>query len=199
MKKINVLWLIILAAGLTCESPFSTREAQPPLSNVINWLPPTDPRLVLENLCNAIQNCNVAYYIRCLHDQFTFVADENEVSNHNPDAWKFKDWNFQIEQEVMTRMFNLFRDTIRVDNQTIEMSLDRTEQADIESPHDSTRLYRDYEIRIYHSYPEYPTLLKGTSIFIMKEDAGGFWSISTWEDIKRDTLDWGALKGIFRY
>jgi len=182
-----------------CQSPFSTREAEPPLSTVINWIPPTDPRLVLENLTNAIQNCNVAYYIRCMNDQFRFKADENELSSHNPDAWKYKDWDFQVEQEVITRMFNLFRDTVRVDNQVIEMDLTRTDQADIESPHDSTRIYRSYQINLYHSYPEYPTVTKGTFIFILQEDAGGFWSISGWEDIKQDTLDWGAFKGMFRY
>ncbi len=183
----------------SCNNPFSIREGEPPIHSQLIWSPPTEPGIVIENLQSALANSNLSYYIRCLGGDFIFLADENERSTINPDAWKYQNWNFDIEQSAMTRLFNFFRDTIRADNPVIDVNFSRTSQADVILPGDSARLYRDYEIKIYHNYPQYPSYCRGTLLWTMKADPSGFWTITHWSDLKIDSLDWGAFKGIFRF
>jgi len=137
--------------------------------------------------------------MRCLHEDFVFQADEYETSSLNADAWKYENWDYRVEQDVMSRLFTLFRDTVNLQNQIIELELIKGNYDDVESPHDSVIVFRDYELKIYHNYPDYPSVLSGTHKFILKEDQTGFWSISFLQDIKKEITDLGELKGLFRY
>lgn len=194
--KITMLFFFFL---ILCDSPFQTRESEEPVKIPLNWTPTNRPDDLLLNFQNALNYSNVAYYLRCLDPNYIFVADENESSPFNPDSWKYINWNYHVEQEVITRFFEVFRDTLREDNQIIEFNLIRTEIPDIENPRDSVLIYRDYQMSLYHSYPQYPIYCEGTAEFILKEDESGFWTIQKMKDIRKDTTDWGELKGLFRY
>ncbi len=195
MKKIYIFLFIVLS----CNNPFSMRDSDTPVNTNMSWIPPSSPYILLDNYKNSIENLNIAYYMRCLDKNFVFIADQNELSPKNPDSWKFKNWNWSIEQEVMSRLFNFFRDTVNFNRRVFDVYFFKTDIKDIESPHDSVVIYRGYEIKIYHNYKEYPHFLSGNFEFHFIEDVNGFWSLKVIKDIKKDSIDWGEFKGKFRY
>ncbi len=187
-------FLLTLAA---CESPFTTRQPEPPDDNSSSLLNPTTPELVFINLRVALQQRNVENYIESLVDttrsqrRFEFVPDQG-VAASQPGT--FLDWNLEDERRYVQQMLQ----AIPADSAIVVdfVTENRSETAV------TATITQDYAIFLPRSpqLPTLPRLARGQATFFLERDDTGDWAIYRWEDFKIDTDDfsWSELKALFQ-
>ena len=106
-KSLTGLLILLLIIG--CRNPFATRDPEDPEQRRSSWIPPTVPKIVMDNLKNAINERNENNYLKCLAKDttvvgqvFHFEADRTTILK-NP---SMLNWNFQSESDYIHLLFS---------------------------------------------------------------------------------------------
>jgi len=169
---------LLLIAFLSCKTPFSTREPEPPVTGQSSWIQPTSPSYVMVNLRKAVGEKNINNYLRCLADTslvrrtFRFIA-EPSVAAANPGL--FNAWSKENEQNYLNQlMVFLPKDSLS----SIEFNLlsENTFQ-------DSVILVQDYTLTVAHKQQAAcPKKLAGQAEFRLARSTDDLWYIYRWTD-----------------
>lgn len=173
-----IIMIILFISGC---SWFNPREADKPWQEESQWQEPTSPSIVILNLQRAFEGKNIVNYSACFSENFIFYGDPADSVFVQPGA--FKDWNYNVEVDVATKLFNTFAD--------IELYFS-------DSLKDSTGA----EANIYETYnmnlqtPDSSVFAKGLAEFRLTIDTLNLWYIVEWKDFGIDSncIDWGILK-----
>jgi hypothetical protein len=174
----SLIAALVLPALLSCKTPFSTREPEPPVTGQSSWIQPTSPSYVMVNLRKAVAEKNINNYLRCLADTglvrrtFRFVA-EPSVSAANPGL--FNAWGKENEQNYLNQlMVFLPKDSLS----SIQFNL-RSEN----TFQDSVILVQDYVLTLAHKQQAAcPKILAGQAEFRLARSMDDLWYIYRWTD-----------------
>ncbi len=189
---INIIFTITILITNGCDL-FDIRDPEPPDQSRANYLPPTEPRIVIENLKNSFLDKNVQNYIACLVDtifvskKFTFLPSSEAASTF---IFLTQDWSIFDERKYFSSM------TSKVSKE-LPITLNLTNE-NYSSLSGDTLLYTaNYFINIPHNSSE-PKSYAGNLQFNMVRDSRSNWSIYFWKDTKSGNLpSWSELKGYF--
>ena len=189
---INIIFTITILITSGCDL-FEIRDPEPPDQSRANYLPPTEPRIVIENLKNSFLDKNVQNYIACLVDtifvskKFTFLPSSEAASTF---IFLTQDWSIFDERKYFSSM------TSKVSKE-LPITLNLTDE-NYSSLSGDTLLYTaNYFINIPHNSSE-PKSYAGNLQFNMVRDSRSNWSIYFWKDTKSGNLpSWSELKGYF--
>lgn len=187
---------MITALSAACNSPFSTREPEPPISKKSSWIQPTQPNYVTVNLKNAISEKNVSNYSRCFSDSvntgkpFRFYASR-AVANAFPNL--FSNWG-KTSESIYFNQLMLYLPQDSTSNLSFSLPIkENTFQ-------DSVIVLYDYQLGIDHTFStsECPKEMKGQCEFVIYRSPDDLWYIHRWIDYaSSDNPTWSQLKAFF--
>ena len=188
---------LILIVLPSCENPFATRDAETPESQSrTNWIQPTQPSDVMDNLRNAIQDENITNYLNSLTNipinnrTFGFQPDQNARIRF-PGVWE--SWDLDHERTYISNVFQ------SIPNDSIPSLIFLGEG--VETPLvDSTIIIRDYELYLPHtrSTEQFPRIVRGRAEFRLARNSEGFWAVFNWIDIGTEAdPSWSDIKAAF--
>jgi len=174
---------------------FETRTPEPPNQLSSNFVPPTDPSLVFQNLVNAFHDQNSVNYLKCLADSstglpaFRFDPDPEARLNY---AAVYAAWNRQSEQQSFEAMKAQLATGAT-------MTLVFTTLSATSLSADSAQYDARYELTVPHTRKGLQTLAAGRALFALGSDRTRSWAIVRWTDLAVTTGDftWSDLKGAF--
>ena len=180
--KLSGNLIFILTLIFSC-NPFLPEE--PGSGGKEEFNPPVTSSDVITNFLNAVNNKNISNYRTCFDQaNFMFIPDPYDTLEEYKEI--LKQWNFDIEIEVMDRIFSLTSDSTK----TLSLRMETISQDSLE---EYTIFYENYEIYIESDKNYYA---RGKLSFTIQKNHG-FWYITQWKDFKGDTTDWGEIKAIF--
>lgn len=193
IRRAAAIFLATMLGVLGCDI-FDTREPESPTQTSSNFLPPTQPEVVLENLRNAVSEQNIENYLRSFVDstfstrRFEFIPTLDAQSQY---FTVFSNWSLQSEREYFE---NLRSQTAPSAFSSLIFNDDRFES--LQS--DSAVYNANYRLVFQHSRPGTPTEAKGNTLFYLSTDSRNNWVIHRWVDLKTGTdFSWSELKGRF--
>ena len=185
---IILLVSLVAACGL-----FEPREPEPPGQSSLNFRPPLEPSIVVENLQNAVEQKNSANYGSCFSDpssggrSFSFTPSAEAAAQYGP---ILADWGYQQE-------LSYFQNLIARSPSNAGAALFLTQKSALVSA-DSVVYSFDYVFTFEHNDPGIARSARGNLQFVMAPDAANRWSIHRWADFKTgDEISWSMLKGRF--
>lgn len=154
------------------------------------WVPPTRAEIVVENLERAFEAGVITDYQRALTDDFTFTADESDISTYvqeRPGEDVYGSWTTAVEVQTAEAIM------------TAASELDLTLTFREEELVTEGRL-RKYDYVLLVTAGGSVTQYVGEVRFTITQVPGGDWVISGWEDVASDPQipSWGFLKGAYR-
>lgn len=192
--SISIIWLSIMM-HVSCKTPFSTRDPEPPISGQSSWVQPTSPNYVMINLRNAIAEKNINNYLRCLADtslvqsSFLFVPDP-AVLAANPGL--FTRWDKEKERNYLNQMM-AFLPKDSTCSVLFTLKSENTFQ-------DSVILVQNYDLSVAHKQQASgcPKFMRGQAEFRLVRAAEDLWYIYRWTDYATgDESTWSALRAFF--
>lgn len=172
---------------------FVTRVPEKPDQGRSNFQPPTEPRIVIENLKNSFNDKNVQNYIACLVDtlfvtkKFKFLPSSEAASSF---IFLTQDWGILDERKY-------FSSVISKVPKDFPMTLSISDENYSSLSGDTLLFTANYFINIPHLSSE-PKNYAGNLQFNMVRDNRSNWSIYYWKDTKSGNLpSWSELKGYF--
>lgn len=193
MKFIITKYLIFFGLFFAGCDFFVTRAPEKPDQGRANFLPPTEPRIVIENLKNSFTDKNVQNYIACFVDTI-FVAKSFRFLPSSEAAATFifltQDWSIFDERKY-------FSSVISKTPKDLPMILTLTDENYGSLTGDTLLYTANYFINIPHNLNE-PKSYSGNLQFNMIRDSRSNWSIYYWKDTRSGSLpSWSELKGYF--
>ena len=190
----QVLSVLVLLIGLSCESPFSTRTPEDPITQQSSWIQPTSPSYVMINLRNAIAEKNISNYLRCLADtsttdkEFRFYPEPTVMVN-NPGL--FDRWNKDNELNYLNQLM-LYLPTDSTSNLVF------TSLREDVAP-DSVILLQEYKLQLHYKCDDdCPRTLQGQAEFRLLRTLEDNWYIYRWTDTATgDNATWSEIKARF--
>ena len=185
------LVLFLLLAG--CDL-FTPREPEPPLNNSdpYAWRPPTSPEIVLENLSSAFPAHKLNYHLDVLSNNpepdptFSFFPDQG-VASSQPGI--FDTWGYIEEENFITKLFQALDDD---GLQHLDWQVEQLSPID-----DRYEIIANYQLTLSYleSRAPLPVELSGQATLTLVQNTDLLYEISTWQDLKSDTLPcWSDLK-----
>ncbi len=190
----TVLYLVCLVVLISCDL-FEPRTPEEPTAARGNFIPPTEPELVIDNLINAIRERNAQHYVQCfvdptIHDiEFEFYPTQRALNQFG----SFDGWTVQDERSYLE---NLIANV--PDNATLTLSLhDGRFEGQTASEAIYTASYRLTAEHTNDGFQHY--VFEGTLQFDMFADQSSNWVIFRWEDRAfEEQRSWSELKGAFK-
>lgn len=169
-------FLLLLLAFTGLLGCFSERNPKKPEENT-NWISPTEPSILLENLKKSFSQLDVNNYRRCfLVEQFSFNADPTILANN---LGVFSNWGWDNENQFFNNLNRLSK-PINPAN-SLQFSNPRT----LNISSDSLEYTADYEVAIYHQDTSFKSVnFAGLLSFQMKRNRQNEWQIVRWQDNK---------------
>jgi len=183
-----LLLLLVGACGL-----FEPRDAESPTESGLNFVPPTEPGIVISNLQAAVDQKNVANYVACFAD----MARQGRPFVFIPSAEASAQYGAVLAEWDLTKEEAYFQNLISRSPATAFSSLVLTLQSTIVSA-DSVLYEYDYIFSFGHTEQGFPQTARGRLQFTVGVDASTFWTIHRWIDFKStDDATWSLFKGKF--
>ncbi len=185
----------LLAAGLVLSgcNLFAPRDPEDPAASRLDFLPPTEPSVVIENLRSAIDQKNIANYTACFSDgaaggrTFVFIPSAEASAQY---GLALASWGTAQEQAY-------FQNLIARSAPTAHAGLQLTQKSQLVAA-DSVIYSYDYTFTFEHSETGFPKVAQGNLQFALAPDAGNRWSIYRWIDFKTgNDITWSMFKGKF--
>lgn len=173
---------------------FKTRTPEEPSQVSSNYVPPTDPSLVFQNMVYAFQDMNSVNYVRSFADTmnsaYFFVFEPTATArSNNPGV--FVNWTKQSESQYF--------ENIRAKLQSGSIhSLEFSSLTEHTTP-DSVQYDATYQL-IISVQPHDTIRVKGRAQFVLIMDRSGSWAVRYWLDISPpNSTDstWSDLKARF--
>jgi hypothetical protein len=187
-RKVFIVFFLLSAFGLV--SCFNERSPKKPEENT-DWISPTEPSLLLENLKKAIVSLNFNNYRRCFATEvFRFRADPTITANN---LGLFNNWTWDNE----TQYFNNLSQASKPVSPNNSLIFSNTRTINLSS--DSLELTSDYNLAIYHQDTAFQSVtFTGLLSFQMKRNRQNEWQITSWQDNKtKATPCWTELRQHF--
>ncbi|MDX9791166.1 MAG: hypothetical protein RBT61_10080 [Candidatus Kapabacteria bacterium] len=190
--------LFILLVMASCDI-FTTRSPENPNTGNTNFLPPTEPSIVLLNLVTALEEKNIDNYMNCFHS-FTDESEYNleftasaEATTQFPSI--FINWGVSEER----RSFSAILAAVSTDR-TPELKW--INRKPFQETADSAVFTSDYIINIPGNDNTIPHEFAGRLQFTMTFRENGLWYISRWVDFNITVSDsikntWSMLKAYY--
>jgi hypothetical protein len=182
-----------LVAGSAGCGLFEPRSPEPPAQSSLDFRPPTDPSIVIENLQSAIDQKNVANYVNCFSDvakqqrRFVFIPSAEGSAQY---GGVFANWSLSEEQSY-------FQNLTAKSAPTAFSNLVLTLKSSVVSA-DSVVYNYDYTLTFEHSDASFPKTASGNLQFSLGADNSNFWSIYRWIDFGTgNDITWSLFKGKF--
>ena len=182
-------WCLI---NISC---LKTRTPDDPSQKSSNYVPPTEPSLVFQNMVNSFRDKNVENYLRSFADN----TSSNVIFSFEPTpqaelrySGVFIQWKKESEKEY----FNAMNSKLNAGSvPTLEFQ--KLTQQSIST--DSTQYEAEYILTVPHTQSNVPTQAKGKAQFFLVSDRLQNWVIRRWIDIaeNQDDFTWSELKGVF--
>jgi hypothetical protein len=185
----------LLAAGLLLSgcSLFEPRDPEDPATSRLDFRPPTEPSIVIDNLQSAIDQKNVANYAGCFSDAgaggqtFVFVPSAEASAQY---GLALGSWGIAQEQAYFQNLIARSASNAFANLQLVQKSQLVTA--------DSVIYSYDYTLTFEHSEAGFPKTARGNLQFALAPDAGNRWSIYRWIDFKTgNDITWSMFKGKF--
>lgn len=186
--------VVVGAGGLTpgC-GLFEPRDPEDPSQSSLNYLPPTDPSLVMANLQSAIEQKSVANYVACFANAsrgatpFSFTPSADAAAAF---GGTLMSWTLQEEQSYFQNLISRSSPSAYA---ALTLTLTSTTVTS-----DSVISAYDYVLVFEHNETGFPTTARGSLQFTMRQDASNFWMIQRWVDFKTTPdISWSHFKGKF--
>jgi hypothetical protein len=186
-RKVIVVIGIMLCFSMVSCNLFKTRTPQEPTQSSANYIPPTDPEKVLENMMNAFNDKNSVNYLKSFSDiSFTFEANGEARTRY---GGLFLTWNKSAEERYFLNLINHLRS-----NSSIALTFDKYPN----SSGDSSQVETNYEIMIPLVESAGTKKFYGQANFTLIRDQSGNWFIKSWSDVVSHTdSTWSDLKGVY--
>ena len=176
---------------------FKTRTPEEPSQQSSNYIPPTTPSIVFQNMMNAFRDKNSENYYNSFADSstsdysFTFEPTYQAQLKY---SGVFTSWTKESEKEYF--------DNIRWKLQSgavPTLEFDTLIQQGIAT--DSVQYEAIYKLTVLHTQSNIPTQAKGKAQFFLVSNRSRYWFIHHWIDIAMDQNDftWSELKGAFAH
>ena len=182
----------------SCESPFSTREPEPPDENAPSrFIDASLPDDVFQNLEFAFADRNVENYMRSLVDttqselRFLFLPDQGVAANQ---PGVFVNWLVENERRYLQSLLQV----VPPDSTLSLLFINK--QPQLETANDVIFIW-DYIVVARHTRQDekIPVIFKGQSKFGLARNQSGTWEIYRWEDFSNRTdPSWSELKAALR-
>jgi hypothetical protein len=183
--RIHILFLILLLSAC-----FNERSPKKPDENT-NWISPTEPNILLENLKKAVSTLDFNNYRRCLAvEKFSFKADQTIAANN---LGLFSNWVWDTE----TQFFNNLRQASTPINGNNNLNFSNNRFINFNP--DSLEFTADYSLSIYHQDTSFKAVnFSGLLSFQMKRNRQNEWQIISWQDNKnKPNACWTELRQHF--
>jgi len=188
MKALS--YFVIPLQILFLSACFSERSPKKPDENT-NWISPTEPNILLDNLKKAVSSLDFNNYRRCLAvEKFSFKADQTIAANN---LGLFSNWVWDTE----TQFFNNLRQASTPINGNNNLNLSNNRFINFNP--DSLEFTADYSLSIYHQDTSFKSVnFSGLLSFQMKRNRQNEWQIITWQDNKnKSSACWTELRQHF--
>ena len=183
------VWCICIAfclSVISCDL-FKTRTPAEPSQQSSNYIPPTDPSLVMQNMTNAFQDGNAVNYAKSFSGtSFSFTPSTSAKNKYGID---WTTWNKTQEQQSFEKILNHFSK-----NSKVVLAFDPF----LPTYNNTTsQVETDYHLTL----PLDAGVMKkfnGRGQFTLAQDQSGLWYINQWVDLGTSVSDsaWSDLKGI---
>ena len=183
------VWCICIAfclSVISCDL-FKTRTPAEPSQQSSNYIPPTDPSLVMQNMPNAFQDGNAVNYAKSFSGtSFSFTPSTSAKNKYGID---WTTWNKTQEQQSFEKILNHFSK-----NSKVVLAFDPF----LPTYNNTTsQVETDYHLTL----PLDAGVMKkfnGRGQFTLAQDQSGLWYINQWVDLGTSVSDsaWSDLKGI---
>ena len=183
------VWCICIAfclSVISCDL-FKTRTPAEPSQQSSNYIPPTDPSLVMQNMTNAFQDGNAVNYAKSFSGtSFSFTPSTSAKNKYGID---WTTWNKTQEQQSFEKILNHFSK-----NSKVVLAFDPF----LPTYNNTTsQVETDYHLTL----PLDAGVMKkfnGRGQFTLAQDQSGLWYINQWIDLGTSVSDsaWSDLKGI---
>ena len=178
--------IVVCLVVLSCDL-FKTRTPAEPSQQSSNYIPPTDPSLVLQNMSNAFQDGNAVNYAKSFSGtSFSFTPSTSAKNKYGID---WTTWNKTQEQQSFEKILNHFSK-----NSKVVLAFDPF----LPTYNNTTsQVETDYHLTL----PLDAGVMKkfnGRGQFTLAQDQSGLWYINQWVDLGTSVSDsaWSDLKGI---
>jgi len=186
---------MICVLFLTCQSPFATRDPEPPKNQQSTWIQPSSAAYVLINLRNAVAEKNTQNYLRCLADtqkvakRFLYIP-EPTVHAANPGV--FRQWGYEEERIYLNQLL-LYLPPDSVSKLVLTPLKESVYQ-------DSVILMQEYELTLQHQRQGQVGLrvTAGQIEFRLIRSLENEWYIHRWTDFATASKPtWSAVRAEF--
>jgi hypothetical protein len=187
----TILPALLLQAG-GC-GLFEPRDPEDPSQSSLNFKPPTEPSIVIDNLQSAIEQKNAANYVSCFSDEakgqpaFVFSPSPDAAALY---AAAFEHWTVEDEQSY-------FLNLVARSSAQAFASLTLTAKGSTVTA-DSVVYSYDYTLVFEHSETGFPRTARGTLQFTLRVSQSNIWMIQRWVDFNTTSdISWSHFKGKF--
>lgn len=197
--RISILIIVLLTVILYGCDFFGTRNPEQPDIGKSNFLPPTEPSIVILNLETALKEKNIDNYINCFYNfgdvprlEFQFNAATDALTQF-PSI--FVIWGANEERRSFSSIFASL-----TEGQTPKLNW--INRQPLQETADSAIFTSDYYLYSPNNDNNIPDEYAGRLQFTMTFRNNGFWYISKWIDINTQVVDsvkntWSVLKGFY--
>ncbi len=196
MKKKSIkLFALICTLFLAGCNLFETRSPEEPDTGKSNFVPPTEPEIVVSNFANAFIEKNTSNYTSCFSDtsltdaeSFEFIPSTGALSQY-PSL--FLSWDTYSERQYFNSLSAKLPEGISPHLSLSNMEYDKHP--------DSVIFAAEYIINIEQFETSSPSAYAGTIQLTITPRSNGTWSIRRWRDApppQGDTIQntWSILK-----
>lgn len=193
--KIYLVIFSLIFSIIGCEI-FSTREPEKPGESKYNFVPPTEPSLVVQNFEYSIKEKNLENFIKCFSPDgspktaYKFYPAQTALSSFSS---IFDNWSIESERRVFNSVISLLTE------ETSPVLYWQNRKPISEYP-DSAIFESEYFLQFNFTSTDnsIPVVYQGTIRLTMLPSENGLWSISSWYDfdLQKDSINttWSFLK-----
>jgi len=191
-RSLNIVMGMALCLNLMSCDLFKTRSPEEPSQHSSNYIPPTDPSIVLQNMVNAFKDGDSFNYGQSFSEaSFNFAPSSNAKSKYVID-WTA--WNKQQEKNYFDKVQTELQNSSQV---TLVFT-----QTSYGIPSDSCDVTTQYQLNVPLKNPGVVKTFKGLAQFqLVRDSKNGNWSIQKWIDSDPGSTasdsTWSDLKGAF--
>ncbi len=191
IKNLLFFWaLLFILSGLNSCGLFDTRTPQDPSSARSNYIPPTTPDNVIQNLMSSISDKNSTNYLKCMYTgQYQYIPDSKSQAIYGV---IFSTWSMNSEKHYLDNL-------IAQSDQNASSNLFLSETVTSQLSSDSAVTTSNYILVFQHNRANIPKSAVGNFRITTKTDANSFFYITKWEDFRNNDTDftWSELKANF--
>lgn len=184
----KLLLVILLAYVMISCDLLDTREPEKPDAPRTNFITPTTPDLLFQNLSESLKEKVVENYMSCFVDEsfletkYKFIPSAGSIAQFNILA----DWDLNSERQYFNNLQSATQTGVPIILQLLN---------EINQPYGDSAVYQyDYILSI--PLEGESVTYQGSAQFNIRVDSRNYWVITEWEDTKKENSpSWSELKG----